>query len=305
MKKLVLLFIVFPFLSFTQISDWYKVDLSRLGYKHNSYNFELIPGKSNTSNHNENFNVLNVKGGSSELSVDIFTRHMFFSLDGSSILDVGITLFQFKEKERWWDNNDYYVLFSDILPVKLAFGTNISKYFGVYLGGQYSLSSLGIDFKNTEKFSAEKLRMGGNAYGVGGHIIGAYSLFNLRYSYTYDWTSQGGYFTGNRINNEIVLSIGFAKVGLFLKYKHSYNMANAGYLPVDRSKLFKSKYENEEFKWQSAQFATKSEFSVGIYGAGLFSKINKIGAQAVGDVEKGLLKERQQDKRRRIEYKEQ
>lgn len=295
-----------PFISVSQISDWYRVDLSRIGYKHNSYNFELIPSNKNEQGefNAEKFDLLNVKGGSIEFSVDIFTKHMFFSLDGSSILDVGVTLFQFKDKERWWDNNDYSVLFSDILPVKLAFGTNITKYFGVYVGGQYSLASLGIDFKNSKKYSAESLRMGGNAYGVGGHIIGAYSFFNVRYSYTYDWTSQGGFFTGNRINNEIVLSFGFAKVGMFAKYKHSYNMSNAGYLPINRTRLFKSKYEGADFKWQSAQFATKSEFSIGIYGAGLFSQINKMGARAVGDVEKGLIKERQDDKRRRIEYKD-
>lgn len=305
MKKLIVFLILMPFISIAQISDWYKVDLSRLGYKHNFYNFELIPASKNNANefNSRSFESMKVKGGSFELSADIFTKYVYFNIEASTLLDVGVTLFQFKKKERWWNNNEYTVVFSDILPVKLAFGRNITEYFGVYIGGQYALTNIGIDFKGTE-FKGRNLLMGGNAYGIGGHIIGAYSLFNVRYSYTYDWTSQGGYFQGNRINNEIVLSFGFDKVGMFAKFKHSFNMSKAGYLPVDRSKLFKSKYENADFEWQSAQYATKSEFSIGIYATGLFSGISKLGAKAIGETEKGLMKERQEDKKRKVIYKE-
>lgn len=305
MKNLIVILLLLPFVSIAQIEDWYRVDISRVGYKHNNFSFErpVYFENNNTYDGSGEFESFGLKGGSFEFSVDFYTKHMYFSLDASTILDVGVTLFQFKKKERWWNNNEYAVLNDDIFPVRLAFGTNISKYFGVYVGGQYSLTSLGITSKGGSA-QPMSIRMGGNAYGVGGHVVGAYSNFNLRYSYTYDWTSQGGHFKGNRINNEIVLSFGFATVGLFLKYKHSFNMSKAGYLPDNRTKLFKSKYEGADFSWQSSQYAVKSEFSIGIYAVGLFYGISNLATLSVGETEKGVARERQEDKRRRVEYKD-
>lgn len=311
MKKLLIILLLTPLISFTQISDWYKVDLSRIGYKHNTYTFEEVPTVFNNGNYPDvgNFKNTVAKGGSFELSVDLITKHVYFNLDAGSLLDMGATLFQFKDKERWFNNKQYYVDFIDLIPMRLAFGSNITPYLGVYLGGQYSYTTLGIRYKGPiendgVKISAHDVRMGGNTYGFGGHVVGAFSAFNLRYSYMYNWTSQASTFQGNRIDNEIVLSFGFSILGVFVKYRHSYNVSNAGYLPTDRSHIFKKDYETGERSYQSSQIATKSDISVGIYATGIFSGVTKGASKALTDVERGLEQERREDKKRKIEWKE-
>lgn len=305
MKKLLVLGVLSIQLNIhAQIADWYKVDISRIGYKHTTFNFENYP---NSISADSTFSLTKIKGGSIELSADIYTKHMYFSLDGSSILDVGVTLFQFnKSKQRWWNNDEYYVLRSDILPIRLAFGSNIGKYVGIYAGGQYSLSSVGLEYKSNSG-NYRDTRIGGNTYGFGGHLVGAYKFFNVRYSYMYNWQSQAKQFKGNGVTNELVVSFGFAQVGLFAKFTHMYNMSKGGYLPKDRSKLFAGSINpgGANYAWQSSHYATQFQFSIGIYGAGLFSGVMKAGTGAVLETEQGLAKERREDKRRKIEYKEQ
>jgi hypothetical protein len=131
-KTIIFLWSMISLNALAQIEDWYKVDLSRVGYKHTKFQFEEAPTYSEWQKPADSLNTIKtIKGGSIELSVDIYTKHVYFSMDGSSLLDVGVTLFQFdKSKQRWWDNDNYYVLRSDILPTRLAFGTNITQYFG-------------------------------------------------------------------------------------------------------------------------------------------------------------------------------
>lgn len=291
--------------SFGQIADWYKVDLSRFGYKRSTFTFEEVPIYQEWQKQTDSLNTLKaIKGGSLELSLDIYTKHIYFSLDASTLIDVGVTLFQFdKSKERWWNNNTYYVDRSDIFPTRLAFGTNITKYFAVYAGGQYALSSIGLRYKQSAS-PLQNTLISGNVYGFGGHVVGALSFMNVRYSYMYNWISQARTFKGNSITNELVLSMGFANVGIFAKVMHVYNESDAGYLPVDRSKIFVSKYDNAKRTWQSAQYATQFQFSVGIYAAGLFSKITKAGSNALFETEQGTYRERQIEKRTRVIYKE-
>jgi hypothetical protein len=304
MKKLLFLSVFcFQFSGSAQIADWYKVDLSRLGYKHTKFVFEEYPSSPYSA---LPITKLEVKGGSIELSADIYTKHVYFGIDGSSILDVGVTLFQFnKSKQRWWSNDDYYVLRSDILPVRLAFGSNIGKYVGLYAGGQYSLSSVGLNYRSNNS-DYRDTRISGNTYGFGGHLVAAYKLINVRYSYMYNWQAQAKRFKGNAIMNELVISIGNAQVGGFAKFTHLFNVSREGYLPKDRTKLFASSYPDggKDFSWQSSQYATQFQFSVGIYAAGLFSGVTKAGSNALLETEQGLAKERRDDKRRKIEYKE-
>lgn len=83
-------------------------------------------------------------------------------------------------------------------------------------------------------------------------------------------------------------------------------MTRAGFLPDDRSKLFRSSYGDpvKDYSWQSSHFATQFQFSIGIYGAGLFSGISKVGTRAIFETEQGTAKERREEKRRRVEYKD-
>ncbi|MFK7758078.1 MAG: hypothetical protein AB8B53_14210 [Flavobacteriales bacterium] len=127
---------------------------------------------------------------------------------------------------------------------------------------------------------------------------------NLRYSYMYNWQSQAREFKGNSITNEVVLSMGMAQVGMFLKFAHIYSTTNGGYLPIDRTELFNSEYENADYSWQSSHYATQFQFSVGIYGAGLFSGISKAGTKTISETERGVAKERREDRKRKIIYKE-
>ena len=301
MKKLFLLIALYtPLIGFSQIADWYKVDLSRLGYKHTTFHFENYPLNNTDPSVTS---ITEIKGGSFELSADIYTKNLYFTIDGSTFLDVGATLFQFdKSKQRWFDNDDYFVLRSDILPIRLAFGTNIGKYVGIYAGGQYALSSVGLQYKNNAS-PYRDTRIGGNTYGVGGHLVAAYKFVNLRYSYMYNWQSQAGLFKGNGISNELVLSLGWSNVGLYTKFYHVYQTTRGGYLPDDRTKLFAGKYENAPSSWQSSHFATQFQFSIGIYAAGLFSGVSKIGSKAIFETEQGTAKERRDEKRRKVEYK--
>ncbi len=302
-----ILSLLLMFVSFTgtsQIADWYKVDLSRIGYKHTTLTFENVPLSLSNNNGSSPFGQTEIKGGSFEFSADIYAKHVYFSIDGSSFLDIGATLFQFdRTKQRWFDNDEYFVLRSDILPMRLAFGSNIGKYAALYVGGQYSLSSVGLSYKsNTAAY--RDTRIGGHTYGVGGHLVAAVKFVNVRYSYMYNWQSQAKVFKGIGINNELVVSAGFANVGLFLKFAHFYNTTNAGYLPEDRTKLFANKYEGADYEWQSSHYATQFQFSVGIYSAGLFSGISKIGTRALSETEKGVAKERREEKKRKVIYKD-
>jgi hypothetical protein len=304
MKKVLFGFLLFAqTMAFSQIEEWYGVDLSRLGYKNTTFTFENYPIGTNSTEPDEPETLIN--GGSFELSADFYKKHIYFNTDLSSLLDVGLTLFQFdKSKQRWFDNDEYFVLRSDILPTRLAFGSNIGKYLGIYLGGQYSLSSIGLEYKSNNS-SLRNTRFGGHTYGFGGHLVAAYRFLNARYSYMYNWQSQGGgIFKGNVINNEFVLSFGFADYGLFTKFTHVYGMSNGGFLPVDRSRLFASDYEGADFSWQSSQYATQFQFSIGIYAAGLFSGVAKAGTKTIRDVEMGAAKERREEKRRKVEYKD-
>lgn len=68
MKKLAFLFLFVSLVSVSQIADWYAVDLSRLGYKHNSFSFETpYYNKTNGGfDGSGSFETFDVKGASIE-----------------------------------------------------------------------------------------------------------------------------------------------------------------------------------------------------------------------------------------------
>jgi len=290
----------------SQIKDWYGVDLSRFGYKRSSIKFENRPVDEfyNYPLSTGNFGVTEARGASFELSVDLYKKHFYFNLDGSSFLDIGATLFQFDDsKQRWWDNDEYQVLRSDILPIRMAFGSNIGKYVNVYAGGQWALTAYGLTYKeNSQPF--ENTRVGGSTYGFGGHVVVGYKFLNFRYSYMKNWMSQAQLFKGNSITNEAVLSLGGADAGVFLKLTHVYATSDAGFLPIDRTELFNNEYDNAEYAWQSSQHVTQFQGSIGIYAAGLFSGISKAGSTVISETERGVAKQRREERRRKIEWKE-
>ncbi len=299
MKKWLLFACVWPALCFAQVEDWYKCDLSRLGYKHNVLTFENAPNGETALWQNDPYT--RVKGGSWELSVDLFTRHVYFGFDGSFLLDAGTRLFQFKSKERWFNNKEYSVDRGDLLPVKLAFGTNIGRYVSVYAGGQYQYTTLGISYKDNS--GRRDVYIGGNQRGAGIHLVAAYKWVHLRYSFMYDWIRSAKTYTGKAMTSELALHLGAAKFGGFMKINRVYREMNGGYLPDSRDAFTRGDLSST-YRMLPAEYATQFTFSIGVYAAGLFSGVTKAGSKALYDTETGVREERNRQKRSRIEYKD-
>lgn len=300
MKKLILLFCLFPFVLKAQVKDWYGSDLSRLGYKASTFEFENAPNGFASQWKSEP--TRKIKGGSFELSSDIYGKHMYFGLDGSFLLDVGATLFMFKPKERWWDNKEFRMDRSELIPTRLAFGANISPYFSIYAGGQFQYSTLAIKYRDNPD-NRRDVYIGGNQRGFGIHAVGAYRFLHLRYSYMYDWIRAAKTYEGLAITNEVVLSFGPAKLGGFLKLTHTHKMMKGGYLPDDRTAIKKSSL-SDTYNMLPAEYANQFTVSVGIFAAGLFSGVTHAMSKGIGEVEQGLRNERNEDKKRKIEWVE-
>jgi len=64
MKKLILLFCLFPFVLNAQVKDWYGSDLSRLGYKASTFEFENA--RNGFASQWESEPTRKIKGGSFE-----------------------------------------------------------------------------------------------------------------------------------------------------------------------------------------------------------------------------------------------
>lgn len=300
MKKILLLVILVPCFVSAQVEDWYGCDLSRLGYKNNTIKFERAAN--GYSHQYANDPIRTIKGGSIELSSDVFSKHVYFGLDGSFLLDAATTLWMFKSKERWWKNKDYLVDRMDVFPVRLAFGGRITPYFSIYAGGQYQYSMLAIEHKNNFT-NLRDVYIGGNQRGLGVHAAAAYKYFHLRYSFMYDWIRSAKTYNGTAITNEVALHIGPSKLGGFIKVNHVYKMMEGGYMPGDRTARNKNDLSDQMVVLPS-EYATTFTVSVGIYAAGLFSGVSRGMSHTISETEKGLRNERNEDKKRRIEYKE-
>ncbi|MBI1266469.1 MAG: hypothetical protein GC193_03455 [Cryomorphaceae bacterium] len=299
MKKGIVLLMMLPLAAGAQIADWYKVDLSKLGYRHNVITFENAENNDVTTWAAKPLSK--IKGGSWELSTEIYGKHVFFALNGSFLMDIGTTLFQFKDKERWYKNDTYRLERGELFPVQLAFGTNIGKYFALYAGGQYQYTTFGVKYNNWP--NRRDVYMWGNQRGFGGHAILAIGMFNVRYSYLHDWIMGAKTFTGMAYTHDLTIHFGLKQVGVFVKFNHVHRVMNGGYFPDSRSK-FNSIDETKDIALLPSEIGQQFTFSAGIFAQGLFSGVTSMGARAISQTEQGLREERNKDKRNRIEWKE-
>ena len=300
MKKLIFLLFLLPSSLFAQVEYWYGVDLSRLGYRHNVITLENAPnGQASAFQYNP---FREIRGASWEFSSEVMNKHVYFGINGSYLLDIGTTLFQYKEKDRWYKNSEYRLERGELFPVQLAFGSNIGKYFALYAGGQYQYTTFGINY-NSKVSEFRNVYIGGNQRGAGVHAIFAKGMFFARYSYMHDWIRAAKEYTGMAYTHEFVLHFGPQKLGAFMKMHYVYREMDAGYFMVDRTE----RQAPENFAERDVlpgEIGSQFTFSVGIFAQGLFSGISSMGARAISETERGLRKERNEVKRRKIEWKE-
>lgn len=300
MKKLFFLLLLLPFSLQAQVENWYGVDLSRLGYRHNVLTFENAPnGQASLYQDNP---LRTVKGASWEFSSEIIGKHVYFGINGSFLFDIGTTLWTFKEKDRWYENSEYKLERGELIPVQLAFGSNIGKYFALYAGGQYQYTTFGINYnRNSSPF--RDVYIGGNQRGAGIHAVFAKGMFFARYSYMHDWIKAAKEFTGMAYTHEFALHFGPQKLGAFVKCNYVYREMDAGYFMVDRTErqVQEGLVERDVIP---GEIGSQFSFSVGIFAQGLFSGLSSLGAQAISTTERNIRKEQNEKKRRTIEWKE-
>ncbi len=154
-----------------QMETWYSVDLGRLAYRANTINTNIrqfsesgpyAPGDT-------------IKVPSWDLSFDIYTKHTYFFLDASVLPN--LILGPSEEKLKNYD-------IGEMLPIRLAFGFPITKYFNFYAGGQWQYAWIEVFESGNAPFP---YMVGGNQRGAGAHLVFGLSKINIRYSYMYDW----------------------------------------------------------------------------------------------------------------------
>lgn len=298
MKRIVLIIFLVPLLSQAQVADWYGSDLSRIGYKKSTLVFE------NAKNGEAHLWAGNphkeIKGGSFELSADIFAKHLYFGIDGSWMLDALYDMYAAGRKETWYNNKTWIVDHAEMVPVRLAFGLPITPYASLYAGGQYQYAITGIKYKQSNAPDRE-LMIRGNQRGIGIHAVAAYKIFHLRYSYMYDWIREKKTFTGHAITNEIALHIGPEILGGFIKLNHCFRVLDGGDFSMDRNK--EKLLKNSDATYMiPAEYNTAFTLSFGIYAAGLFSGVSHSVGKSVTEVEKGVRNNKNEKKRRTIKY---
>ncbi|MDG1159211.1 MAG: hypothetical protein P8N19_06935 [Flavobacteriales bacterium] len=300
MKKLIFLLFLLPSSLFAQVEYWYGVDLSRLGYRHNVITLENAPNGQASAFRDNPFRE--IRGASWEFSSEVMNKHVYFGINGSYLLDIGTALFQYKEKDRWYKNSEYRLERGELFPVQLAFGSNIGKYFALYAGGQYQYTTFGINY-NSKVSEFRNVYIGGNQRGAGVHAIFAKGMFFARYSYMHDWIRAAKEFTGMAYTHEFVLHFGPQKFGAFMKLNYVYREMDAGYFMIDRTER-QAPEGMADRDVLPGEIGSQFTFSVGIFAQGLFSGISSMGARAISETERALRKERNEVKRRKIEWKE-
>lgn len=295
MNKTIILFscLIFCKISTSQMENWYKSDLGVLGYKHNTVKF----GKPTSDE-------LTFKGGSSDLSVDMYFEHTYFHLDASIVSDMLIWYAIGGNKninDTWFvkDNIGRYDQ-AKFLPTRLAFGDNITPYFNLYAGGQWQYALYDFQSDNNQY---PDMYLGGNQYGLGIHATFAYKNILARYSYMKDWISRASTFKGQGVSQEISLHYGWNFLGVFAKFQFQNLTMKEGTYPENYKTTFKKDLKTSTVYLPEQNMIT-TNFSIGIYAAGLFSGINNSSAKAVRDTEIRNRNERNFKKRNTIEWKE-
>ena len=78
---------------------------------------------------------------------------------------------------------------------------------------------------------------------------------------------------------------------------------DAGYFMSDRTELRAPEGEVDR-DVLPGEIGAQFSLSIGIFGQGLFSGLSSLGARAIAETEKGVRKERNEKKRRTIEWVE-
>ena len=307
MKNIFLLILCLTsFNGFSQMKNWYRADLGTLGYKYNKVLFEKRdPNYTSPTYNYQDSNWLEFKGGTSELSADIFTKHTYFHIDASILTDLTIAyLTSSKKREEWWFNQEGTGKFDQgkFLPMRFAFGGNITKYVNLYAGGQWQYSSYNFEAEDENKY--ENTFIGGRQMGIGAHLAFSYGPVLIRQSYMIDWISRaGGMFKGNSTTHETALYIGYKKFGLFAKFNYQMLSMKEGTF----SESYKAHFKNDlkpTTRFYQAQNMKVTTFSFGIFATGLISGISRGISSSVADTEIKKRNERIRKKKNTIEWKE-
>ncbi len=295
MKQIIIILVFMTGILKAQVKDWYGCDLSRLGYKNSTIIFENAANGYASQHSSKPFRM--AKAHSFDLSVDIYTKHVFFSFDGSLILDFSYYLIaKYSAKSSWWNNAEYKMDKNEFIPARLGFGLPITKYASLYAGGQYQYVAYGLKPKANDP-SLRFVELIGSQYGLGIHFAAAYKMFHFRYSYMYDWISQKKTgMKGSAITNEMALHFGPKKYGAFIKINNSYRNSREYVLVTESSKT------NGTYK--PSEYINQYTISVGIFAAGLFSGVAHGASKAAGNTEINNANERNKEKKRKIEWKE-
>lgn len=302
---LAILFLGTAFIGNCQMENWYGSDLSTLGYKRNYIGFDKNPENYASNIDYTDSSLIQFKGGSTELAADVFSKHAYFHIDGSFLLDYGYvwvqnSILKKKGKDPWYrkDFGDYDQII--LLPFRFGFGTNITPYVNMYGGAQWQYSMYRFTPKTVPY---EKLQLGGSQYGLGLHTAFSYKGFLVKHSFMYDWVGRAREFKGNVLTNEVSLYFGYAQAGLFVKFNQQVHTINEGEYSTSMTEIIHSEL-SPNTRYYQEQRMNKFTFSVGIFASGLFSGISRGVTKAVSTTEIETRRQRNEQKRRTIEYKE-
>jgi hypothetical protein len=253
-----------------QMEGWEGVDMGRIGYKQSNFNLNMTSFDHNVRVTNSSSQFSDEIGpneslglGSLDLSFEAMGNHAYFFLDGSMIPNLiqGLVMKErLKEKLTFKSGNELdYVEF---LPMRVAFGGTIAKYFGLYVGGQYMYST--INTKDNDQF----VTIGGNQRGAGAHAFFAKGPFLARYSYMYDWIRrEKRTFKGIAITHEVSLAFNFGEsgVGLIARAGIRTRKMDANYGEYDEA--------TRSFGFMPSFQSVDKYLTFGIFAGGLFSGV--------------------------------
>lgn len=297
--------IIFPLFVSAQMENWYGSDLSTLGYKRNSINFYKNPVDYESTIDYSDSSTIQYKGGSTELAADIFTKNIYFHLDGSFVLDLGYvwvqnSILKKKSKDPWYKkdfgNYDQTIL----LPFRFGVGSTITPYVNMYGGVQWQYSLYRFTPKTVPY---EALQLGGSQYGLGLHTAFSYKGFLVKHSFMYDWVGRAREFKGNVLTNEVSVYCGIAQLGVFMKFNQQVHTINEGEYSTSLHSFFHSDLSSST-RYYREQRMNRFTFSVGIYASGLFSGVTRGISKAASTTEMETKRQRDEERRRTIEYKE-
>lgn len=309
MKNIVLFisFLTISFSSLSQIDKWYGSDLSALGFKSNRVHFNKLNANANSLVDYTDSSTISYRGGSFELAADLFTEHVYFYIDGSLIADAGFIYFRNilsskeKEKEVWFKKDFGNYDQTKFLPIRLAFGDNITPYFGLYGGGQWTYSL--YKYTPSGNVPYRNMLIGGNQYGVGVHATLAIGPALFKQSYMYDWISRASHFKGRVIAHESSLYIGWDKLGVFGKINYETRFMKEGTYSTSEDEIFKNELSSNT-QYYEEQKMTAFTFSFGIYASGLFSGVTRGIGGSASTIEMENKRQRDEQRRNTIEWKE-